>query len=368
LNSNNKRGNLTVLKDWLRGVIYAGYINENSAEARKQIIVSSIFSLVSFVFLIIFGVDNFSHGEDELASVVLGAAVVSGVNYLFLCRTGNHLVSSLVIVIMMSLLCLYLLCTGGNQQTGPLWMFVLPALSFYILGLFRGAVFLGILLCLIFYILFVPDNGLLMTEYSSSFLGRFVAALCSLSIMAFVYEYSREDGRRELLALSRKLDRLSRKDELTGLANRRDMFERLRHELQRLERSGSIFSVLLADIDNFKKVNDTYGHECGDCCLKEIARIFCDNTQKRDSVARWGGEEFLVFLPETTGEQAAKTAERLRCAVLAHPFSYEENTISLTTSVGVAEYIPGQSLNQLINVADKRLYHAKNNGRNRVEY
>ncbi len=353
---------------WLRGVIYAGYIDESSAEARKQIIVSSVFSLVSFIFLILFGMENFRQGNAELALVVFGAAIISGVNYLFLCRTGKHQVSSIVIVLMMTLLCLYLLCTGGNASTGPLWMFVLPALIFYILGLFRGAIFLGALLVLVAFILFVPENGFLQTEYPAAFLGRFVAALLSVSLLAFVYEYTREDDRRELLALSRRLDRLSRRDELTGIANRRDMFERLRHELERLERSGSLFSILLADIDNFKEVNDSHGHECGDFCLQEVARIFTASTQKRDSVARWGGEEFLVFLPETSGEQALKTAERLRRTILEHTFSYQGISIPLTISIGVAEYVPGQSLNQLINRADKYLYLAKRNGRNRVEY
>jgi diguanylate cyclase (GGDEF)-like protein len=357
-----------MIRSWFRNVIYAGYVNESRAEIRKQIIVSSIFSLVSLIFLILFGMENFRQGNSELAYIVFGAAIISGVNYLFLCRTGNHQVSSMVIVLMMTMLCLYLLCTGGNALTGPLWMYVLPALIFYILGLLRGAVFLSALLAIVAYILFIPENGLLQTEYPAAFLGRFIASLLSVSLLAFVYEYTREDGRRELLALSRKLDRLSRRDELTGIANRRDMFERLRHELERLERSGSLFSILLADIDNFKEVNDIHGHECGDFCLQEVARIFTTSTQKRDGVARWGGEEFLIFLPDTSAEQAFKTAERLRRTIVEHTFSYQGVSVPLTISIGVAEYVPGYSLNQLINLADKYLYLAKHNGRNRVEY
>ena len=356
-----------MFRAWLKNIIYAGYVDEGSAEVRKQIIISSLFSLTSFVLLIGYGVESISSGEMQLATVVLSAAIISGGNYLFLCKTGNYNISSLVILLMMTLLCLYLLCSGGSHNTGPLWMFVLPSLIFYILGLFRGFLFTSALFVLVFYIILFPDNSLLQTEYTTTFIQRFLGAFFSVCVLSIIYEYSREDGRRELLNLSRRLDYLSRKDELTGLSNRRDMFDSLRTELGRLERSGKNFSVLIADIDNFKLINDTYGHECGDHCLKEIARVFSENTQKRDSVARWGGEEFLIFLPETSGQHATTTAERLRAAIENLTITCEENSVSVTTSIGVAEYQPDQTLNALINQADKQLYLAKNKGRNRVE-
>jgi diguanylate cyclase (GGDEF)-like protein len=356
-----------MFRAWLKNIIYAGFVDEESADVRKQIIISSLFSLISFMLLIGFGIENIRTGNMQLAAVVLSAAAVSGGNYLFLCKTGKYHISSVVILLMMTLLCIYLLSFGGNQNTGPLWLFVLPSLIFYILGLFRGFLFICILLFLVFYIIVIPDNIFLHTEYSHAFIYRFLGAFFSVSFLSVIYEFSREDGRRELINLSRRLDYLSRKDELTGLSNRRDMFEKLRNELGRLERSGKTFSVLIADIDEFKLVNDTYGHECGDLCLQEIAKVLSDNTQKRDSVARWGGEEFLVFLPETSGQHAKTTAERLRSAIENLIFSYEGNSVSVTASIGVAEYQSGQTLNALINLADKQLYLAKNRGRNRVE-
>lgn len=356
-----------MLKDWLKNIIYAGWVNEDSADVRKQILISSLFSLISFVFLIVYGFENIIEKNLQLATVVLIAAAISGINYVFLYRTGKSGITSLVILLLMSALCLYLISTGGSHNTGPLWIFVLPCLIFYILGLYKGCAYLLAFLLIVLYIFLAPGNSLLLTEYSPAFTARFIGSLLSLSILAFIYEYSREDGRRELLNLSSKLDYLSRKDYLTGLSNRRDMFERLRNELSRLERSGRVFSVLIADIDNFKSINDSYGHECGDHCLKEIANTFSTNTQKRDTVARWGGEEFLIFLPETTGDQAKVTAERLRLAIERLLITFEENTIHTTTSIGVAEYVPGQTLNTLINNADRQLYLAKSRGRNRVE-
>ncbi len=356
-----------MFRQWFKYVIYAGLVNEDSADVRKQILISSLFSLISFVLLIVYGIDSLLQANMGLAAVVLLTAVVSGVNYLFLCRTGKYRISSFIVVILMTVLCLYLLCTGGSHNTGPLWLFVLPGLVFYVFGLIKGSFFVAATMILVCYILFVPGNALLHTHYSIAFMQRFSGAMFSVCLIAFIYEYSREDGRKELLNLSRKLDQLSRIDELTGLSNRRDMFERLRYELHRFERSGKVFSVLIADIDHFKSINDNYGHECGDEFLKMLALVLQKNTQKRDVVARWGGEEFLIFLPETTGVNAEKTAERLRRAIEELTMTYNGEKITTTTSIGLAEYTTGQSLNELINTADKFLYLAKREGRNRVK-
>ncbi len=352
--------------NWLQNIIYAGHFDESSSDIRKQFLISSLFSLISVVLLVIFGIDGLRSGNNLLAAIVLGFAIINGANYIFLRWTANYHISSIVIVVLMMILCLYLLCSGGNDNTGPLWYFILPSLIFYILGLKRGLIMLTILLGITAYILFIPDNFLLQTEYSTAFVHRFAGALFSVSAIAYAYEYTREDGRKELLSLSQKLDKLSRRDELTGLANRRDILEQLQNELSRFERSGHTFSVLIADIDYFKLVNDTYGHEYGDYVLNQVAVTFSKNTQKRDKVARWGGEEFLIFLPETTGEQGKKTAERLRSAIEKLTIIHNNKLTTITTSIGVAEYQSDQSLNELIHIADSYLYQAKKEGRNRV--
>lgn len=353
-------------KNCLINALYAGHIDESSSDVRKQILISSLFSLVSIILLSFFGLDALRNGKGLLATIVLSFAAINAANYFFLYKTGNYRRSSLVILVLMMFLCFYLLCTGGANNTGPLWFFVLPTLIFYILGLRWGMITLSTVLTLVVCILYIPDNPLLQTTYLSAFMYRFSGALFSVSVIAFAYEYTREDGRRELLNLSHKLDLLSRKDELTGLSNRRDIVEKLRNEVNRFERSGHSFSVLVADIDHFKMVNDTHGHDCGDYVLQQVALTLSKNTQKRDTVARWGGEEFLVFLPETSVHQAEKTAKRLQQAIQDMSVPYNNRSVAITISIGIAEYQPGETLNELIKVADSLLYQAKHEGRNRV--
>lgn len=350
----------------LKKIVYAGHINQKSADVRKQILISSVFSFLCTIFLSLYGIDGFRTGEDRLAVVVLFFAMIMGMNYLFLFFTGNYQLSSRVIVVLMTLLCLYLLCSGGNKNTGPLWLYILPSLIFYVVSLKFGLLLLSILMGGMCYILFVPDNFLLHTQYDPIFVNRFMGSFFSVSVLACIYEYTRVEGRRELLEISKKFEELSRKDELTDLSNRRDMYEKLQGELNRAERNNQPFCVLLADIDHFKKVNDQYGHECGDYILKHIASIYSHNVQKRDSVARWGGEEFLFILSETSMEQAESVAERLRKAVENSQFIYHDAIVKITTSIGVAEYQRGQSLNEVINIADGLLYRAKSEGRNKA--
>jgi len=206
----------------------------------------------------------------------------------------------------------------------------------------------------------------LLTTYDSGFVHRFIGSLFSVSVIAWAYEYTREDGRRELLSLSRRLDELSRRDELTGLANRRDMLDRIQREIDRYERSSLPFSIIMADIDHFKPINDTYGHECGDKILQLVGETLTANVQKRDLVSRWGGEEMLILLPETDLAQAHGIAKRLLRIIGTTRLTYGGTQVGVTLSMGVAEFSPSLSIRELVSLADAYMYEAKKAGRNTV--
>ncbi len=170
----------------------------------------------------------------------------------------------------------------------------------------------------------------------------------------------------DLRQMNEQLEVLSKTDTLTQLANRRAMLDHLESERSRHERTLQPFSLILADIDHFKKFNDTFGHEIGDFVLKEVAHILNDNTRKQDVVSRWGGEEFLILLPDTTLSGAVELAQILLKKVSSSSFNFEEHELKVTLSFGVADFNKGQSVDDCIKVADTRLYKAKENGRNQV--
>jgi diguanylate cyclase (GGDEF)-like protein len=178
-------------------------------------------------------------------------------------------------------------------------------------------------------------------------------------------------GRQELDAVNEKLrrqneelERLSTVDALTGLHNRRFLTQRLSDELLRSYREKCSFTVLMADVDEFKKYNDAFGHPAGDEVLRKVANILLGSTRAVDCTARYGGEEFAVLLTDTVGEGALQVAERIRARVAAEEFPGRKITIS----IGMAEFpVHGHSAEAVISRADEALYAAKRAGRNRIE-
>lgn len=175
---------------------------------------------------------------------------------------------------------------------------------------------------------------------------------------------------RELEVANKRLRKLSITDGLTELYNHRHVHELLHEEFERSSRSGEPVAVTMLDLDRFKQVNDTYGHPTGDVILYETARILRDTAREIDMAGRYGGEEFIVILPNTGEEEAARFAERVRAAVEGHVYRDDAAEVRMTCSAGVASH-PGsaagtESPEALLKRADDALYRAKESGRNRV--
>ncbi|AFL72153.1 diguanylate cyclase [Thiocystis violascens] len=164
----------------------------------------------------------------------------------------------------------------------------------------------------------------------------------------------------ELLAHS------ARSDPLTGLMNRRAMLEHLEYQATRFERSQTPFVLGMGDLDHFKAVNDAHGHDAGDQALVQTAACLTQSLRAQDLVARWGGEEFLILLPETDLDGGARVAEKVRETIAATALDIGPTGLRLTISLGLAAYGPGQTLGQCIKAADEALYTAKRQGRNRI--
>jgi diguanylate cyclase len=144
--------------------------------------------------------------------------------------------------------------------------------------------------------------------------------------------------------------------------------EKLEYEQAKYERFGKDFSIILGDIDFFKKINDQFGHDAGDCVLKVIADILKSSIRKIDHVARWGGEEFLVVLTETNLSGAARVAEKIKITIEKHKYEFDKNPAQVTMGFGVACHAgKNGKTDGLIKTADKLLYKAKENGRNQVQ-
>ncbi|HEY7884521.1 MAG TPA: GGDEF domain-containing protein [Cellvibrionaceae bacterium] len=166
---------------------------------------------------------------------------------------------------------------------------------------------------------------------------------------------------------TKDLERIAQTDDLTGLLNRGGLLDRLTSEIDRAERYNRKLSLLMIDLDHFKLVNDNHGHPVGDSVLSELATILIKESRSSDGIGRYGGEEFLIVLPETDISTAQTLATRIRLAVMENNFGTSVSmNLSLTCSIGVVELQDKQTLTELLKYVDDILYKAKHEGRNRV--
>jgi len=163
-----------------------------------------------------------------------------------------------------------------------------------------------------------------------------------------------------------EMEQLAIKDSLTGLYNRRKMYEMIALEEARMQRNGKASVLVIADIDWFKTINDEYGHDCGDEVLIAISKLMQTTLRQQDILSRWGGEEFMLLLPETNNDGAMKVIEVLRATIAAHNFEYCGHHLSVTMTFGMQVFDNTQPVEDIIKQADNSLYKGKEKGRNCV--
>ena len=212
--------------------------------------------------------------------------------------------------------------------------------------------------------------AVLVFGMSLALANRFHRVLSDADSLRRDLEQRVESRTQELSAAYSRMEELALRDGLTGLLNRRAMQDRARAGLAQARRRRAPFALAMIDVDHFKVINDSYGHAAGDQVLGHVARVLSGAVRASDDVGRWGGEEFLVLLPDADSAEAEVAAERLREQIAATVFHADAHTIAVTVSIGVAVLegprLETTGLDVLIRVADAALYHGKAQGRNRV--
>jgi len=335
-------------------------------EEFKQPHVVSLFALVGFAITAIMGSIALFNQNYTLAGTLFFASFFYFCGYYAYKKFSNKRISSSIILYSLYILMLYLVFTGGVAQTGPLWVFIVAPVSVFIHGLKRGLFDIVIFVALMTIIMFVPTDFIAHAVYSTEFKLRLIYSFLTVTFLSALYEYSRQKSYNHALELSRKYQQLAHSDPLTKLSNRRDALSILKQEKARISRSQEPMSIILCDVDHFKKINDRYGHNAGDAVLIDLAKTFTHHIREQDCVARWGGEEFLFILPQTQAMNAKILAEKIQEKLQKHLVIYDGNEIKVTVSMGIEQLKKDQSIDEVINSADKYLYQAKNAGRNQI--
>lgn len=371
----------------VRNFLYSGRTFLKSEEDLKYkfMFVNNI-AVLTILITFLIGFIRYYQNNIVMAAVDFSFSLL-GILLLYLLRKRTDMIEG----ISSSLLFLgYILFTAlfilSDHNTRLETYFLLIASSFFIKGIRIGFYWL---LTVMLTVSIIHFGGVVETNYSNfSIFSFFIYLIIILSIFN-LYEKIKIAQSQNLLNLNANLEKLvkqrteeletinkeltkeksvlqklSSRDSLTGLFNRFKLEESFEYEQKQSRRYNTELSIILMDIDDFKSVNDTYGHNVGDIFLKEIAEILKKSFRDVDTVGRWGGEEFLILLPKTNLADSQQIAEEVRKKIELYPFREIGNK---TASFGVATLSNNESLSNLLNRADKALYLAKENGRNRVE-
>ncbi|MDD6304852.1 MAG: GGDEF domain-containing protein [Lachnospiraceae bacterium] len=291
----------------------------------------------------------------------IGGAVVVGVYRLILLYAGNRVTERCMAAISMVMVNLYILVMAVSYTNIKVFPIILVA-PIAIASVYRQRIFImiqtagSVLIYLLYLYVFVPQSAFdtLETEVVDVIVFLFVAIAYAIMV---------EQIRKSTIAL----DLQGWKDSLTHMYNHEAFYEELENYMKRYKEKGETFSILIADIDNFKKVNDTYGHAYGDEVIREVASVFEQCKGKREFASRYGGEEFALIMPGRDKKDAVLLADKIRREFEKRKLECEGEMKSFTISIGVAEYAkeyPTASL--FFEQADKALYDAKVGGKNKV--
>ncbi len=351
--------------------IWSNYLNTGLAEfsdnedIRKVHLLNSM-TLVGFSFIVIFGVHSLFTNDISHGTVLLSISLALIINYLYLKIYRSYKVPLYVVLSLMSILLVFLLLSGGVGNSGILWYYVYPPLVLFLVGAKVGSTMVLSLFSLTGLLLFYPGGELMKATYSIAFKIRFLTSFLAVFLLTLFYEASRFKSQSSLTRLSKRYAKLAHTDTLTGILNRRGMLPLLQAQYAYAESAEIPFSILIVDIDHFKRVNDSFGHLCGDHVLKNVAQTIMEHIRQYDRVCRWGGEEFLVLLPNTLNDGAARVAEKLRVAINHKQIEYENQQIEVSISIGGSGYQEVPNIDDIIKKADQNLYQAKADGRNKA--
>lgn len=269
-------------------------------------------------------------------------------------RTANLPVTSWSVVLILTAVILLFIHLANGLAYSIIWVTVLPPIAFFLLGRKSGTWFCALVFVYVLIFFYIKAQSAPATVPALSSILNIAEVLTAHLFIFHFYERSRADAYEEL-------ERLSETDKLTGLYNRRHLDKLSAHEFSRQQRSGASLSVVLCDIDHFKRVNDTYGHLTGDLIMQELASIFRATIRKTDICGRWGGEEFLLVFPDTSDNGAIAIVNNLQNVLANTKFT---QGITITLSFGIAVSAGDADIQQQLRRADDALYIAKDSGRN----
>lgn len=350
-----------LLRRWLDNYLNSGIDDGKCIEIRYINAVSLIGTLNIIASVII----EMMIDKPHIAAFMLGIALVTNLNVLYLRRSHNTSRAATNVLLIMLVMLNVMLIDGMYQNTASIWLGTFPAAAFFFKGKYHGMRWFSAMLGLLLGIMLLQAMNYLHTPYTTPALGLILVSVATIGMIVFVYESLRAKAEASLRQTREKLHQLAHTDMLTGLPNRTDFYNRLPLALQQARQSGEHLAVLFIDLDDFKPINDTYGHETGDKLLQQAAARLQDELRHSDFIARFGGDEFTAILPGVGNQQEVAAIANKLIAALSSPFTINGHHCRIGVSIGIGLFPDcADDVDTLVQLADHAMYMAKLDGKN----
>ena len=320
------------------------------------------FSYFGIVTLIAFSLHNYLKHEyiTSIITFCCGISVLANLLYYYWKHNLGAccIIGSFLIVFFMQAIVYH----GGIENTALYWTFPFPLILYVLLGRRLGLWLNIVMFLLLTLLLSQPD--IMLAQYSTAESLRCLASLFVVNVISYINEHYREKSHSIMAELNINKEQQANTDALTQLPNRRFVDSVFLPACQINTINSFPMVIVMADVDHFKRINDSYGHDCGDVVLKELAQTIEQSIRSSDIVARVGGEEFLLLFSNSSYGAGKQIAEKIRLTVADMQITHERKQIALTMSFGLAIANSYTEIENKLREADKQLYKAKNSGRN----
>lgn len=344
---------------WFDSTVQARAID---ADRRHYILL--FVSYITGGVMAVYGLRHLIAGNALLATILLGTSAAFVLTAIYHHRSGRLERASVIQAVLVAGFVLVLVWHGGYQNTALYWVFPFPAVLFGLLGTRQALIGNGLILLILSAMLFRPEW--IRADYPLAESTRFLASLAIVVLACWFNEYFRERSHNHMSALQRTREEQANTDPLTRLPNRRFIDASLRPGLINHAEAYLPLGAIMCDIDHFKALNDRFGHREGDEILRQVGELFRRVVRRQDIACRTGGEEFLIFLPQTDYRDACAVAEKIRARFAETKFEVRGRNHRVTASFGVSTCPTAQALDAAVEEADRLLYRSKQAGRNKV--
>ncbi len=349
------------LKRWFLNYLHSG----QSGEAPTAVVYVNAISLIGAANIFASILIEYSIGNDSMARFMAVITLLAITNVILLRKTQNASLAATIVLLIMLVMLTAMIIDGMFQNTAPIWCATFPALAFFFKGKYKGLLWLGALLGMMLMLIALQSFNVMHTPYSNPALALVMASTMTVGMMVYIYESMRAKAEASLHQAREELHYLAHNDALTGLPNRMAFYACLPQMLEQANREDSRLAVLFIDLDDFKPINDTFGHEAGDELLRQAGERLRTHLRGNDFVARFGGDEFVAVVPGIGGNHDVGVVADKIIDALSVPFTIQGYCCKIGVSIGIGIYPDcADSLDGLVQLADHAMYAAKQGGKN----